>query len=194
MHISVLSMHWSLLFLQKKSINAVILMLCSCFHCMYTEILSQRWRDTALFAQCGLTYYFEIPLPTFTAWIMETVVILRWEFFALCKLCWALHRWTYKWQIQMHISVLSMRWSLLFLQSINSDILMLRSFFHCMYTEGLSQRWRDTALFAQCRWTCYFEIPCLTTWIMEPAVVLNWEIFAYCVNSQALRRWALSDK
>ena len=74
------------------------------FHCMYTEILSQRWscnievrvlcilcelspmytegfsrreRDTATFEQYGLTCYFEIPLPTFTAWTMEPAVILR---------------------------------------------------------------------------------------------------------------------
>ena len=134
-------------------------MLCSCsLTACITEGLSQRWRDTAPFEQCGLSCYFEFPLPTFTAWNMEPAVILRWEFFALCKLSWALHRWAYKWQIQMQISVLSMHWSLLFLQSINAVILMLCSCFHCMYTEILSQRWRDTALFAQCGLTYYFEI------------------------------------
>ena len=30
-------------------------------------------------------------------------------------------------------------------------------FFHCMYSEGMSRRWRDTALFEQCGLTCYFE-------------------------------------
>ena len=40
---------------------------------------------------------------------------------------------------------------------VSTVILMLCSFCYCMYAEGFSRRWRDTAPFEQCGLTCYFE-------------------------------------
>ena len=132
-----------------------------------------------------------LPLPSFTAWTMEPAVILRWEFFALCKLCWALHRWAYKWQMQMHISVLSMHWSLLFFfQSINSVILMLCSFFTACMLREWAEDGETLPLLNSVDWHVTLNIFLLATWIMEPAVTLRWVFFAYCVNCQALHRWA----
>ena len=52
-------------------------------------------------------------------------------------------------------------------------------FFHCMYSEGMSRRWRDTALFEQCGLTCYFEH--LFTCDLDHGTCCNIEMSVLCI-------------
>ena len=49
-----------------------------------------------------------------------------------------------------------------------TNAVFLFLFFHCMNSEGMSRRWRDTAPFGL---TCFPLL--IMTWIMEPAVILR---------------------
>ena len=52
-------------------------------------------------------------------------------------------------------------------------------FFHCMYAEGMSRRWRDTAPFEQCGLTCYFEH--LFTCDLDHGTCCNIEMSVLCI-------------
>ena len=88
----------------------------------------------------------------------------------------------------MHTSVLSMHWSLLFLQSINSVILMLCSFFSACILRDWAKDGEILPFLQSVGGHVTLRSLILQSLIMEPAVVLNWEIVAYCVNCRALSR------
>ena len=133
--------------------NAVFLFLF--FHCMSTDGLSQRWRDTSPFEQYGLTWD---PFTNFYCLDQGTFCYIEVSYLH-CVNC-------VKHCIDEHISD---RVSCLCIEAfccckVSTVILMLCSFCYCMYAVGFSRRWRDTAPFEQCGLTCYFWDPFHVCW------------------------------
>ena len=141
---------------------------------MYSEGMSRRWRHC----------------PFWKVWIDMLLSDHNLDHGTCCNievrvLC-IIIVWTVKHCIDEHISDINTNaykclvYALkpFVFQSINLVILMLCSFFTAL------------PLLNSVDWHVTLNIFLLATWIMEPAVTLRWEFFAYCVNCQALHRWA----